>query len=66
MLIDFPVGSGLAFLTAISDAGPWDAFYVRVAHGAAPADAWDVTIKPMDVAVFREESKSRFELRLLR
>jgi hypothetical protein len=64
MLIDFPVESGLAFLTALANAGPRDAFYVRMTHWAAP-DAWDVKIKPMDVAMFREESESRFELRLL-
>ncbi|WP_314246743.1 hypothetical protein [Streptomyces sp. DSM 40907] len=64
MLIDFPVDSGLAFLTAVAGAGPRDDFYVRMTHWAAP-DAWDVKIKPMDVAMFREESPSRFELRLL-
>ncbi|WP_416519092.1 hypothetical protein [Streptomyces achromogenes] len=64
MLIDFPVDSGLAFLTAVANAGPRDAFYVRMTHWAAP-DAWDVRIKPMDAAMFDEESPSRFGLRLL-
>jgi hypothetical protein len=34
--IDFPVGSGMVFLTAIAKAGPRDAFYVRMTHWAAP------------------------------
>ncbi|MFF7993373.1 hypothetical protein ACFZDG_26700 [Kitasatospora xanthocidica] len=64
MLIDFPVDSGLAFLSAVANAGPRDAFYVRMTHWAAP-DAWDVKVKPMDAAMFREESASQFGLRLL-
>ncbi|MFJ8043900.1 hypothetical protein ACIRBX_25700 [Kitasatospora sp. NPDC096147] len=64
MLIDFPIDSGLAFLSAVANSGPRDAFYVRMTHWAAP-DAWDVRIKPMDAAMFREESASQFGLRLL-
>ncbi|MEU9015366.1 hypothetical protein AB0D12_37745 [Streptomyces sp. NPDC048479] len=64
MLIDFPVDSGLAFVSAMATAGPRDAFYVRMTHWAAP-DAWDVTVKPMDVAMFQEELVSRFRLQLL-
>ncbi|MET9722842.1 hypothetical protein [Streptomyces zaomyceticus] len=64
MLIDFPVDSGLAFLTAVANSGPRDAFYVRMTHWAAP-DAWNVTVKPMDAAMFREESASQFRLHLL-
>ncbi|MFJ6050407.1 hypothetical protein [Streptomyces sp. NPDC092307] len=64
MLIDFPADSGLVFLSAVANAGPRDAFYVRMTHWAAP-DAWDVRIKPMDVAMFEEELPSRFRLQLL-
>jgi hypothetical protein len=64
MLIDFPIDSGLAFLSAVANAGPRDAFYVRMTHWAAP-EAWDVKIKPMDAAMFHEESPSQFGLRLL-
>jgi hypothetical protein len=64
MLIDFPVDSGLAFLSAAANAGPRDAFYVRMTHWAAP-DAWEVKIKPMDAAMFREEQPSDFGPRLL-
>ncbi|WP_367318388.1 hypothetical protein [Streptomyces sp. HUAS ZL42] len=64
MLIDFPVDSGLAFLAAVANAGPRDAFYVRMTHWAAP-DAWDVTIKPMDAAMFKDDQPSRFRLQLL-
>ncbi|MDT9682474.1 hypothetical protein RND61_10390 [Streptomyces sp. TRM76323] len=64
MFIDFPVDSGLAFLSAVANAGPRDAFYVRMTHWAAP-DAWDVKVKPMDAAMFQEELPSRFHLRLL-
>ncbi|MEU2060955.1 hypothetical protein [Streptomyces sp. NPDC013455] len=64
MLIDFPVDSGLAFLSAVANAGPRDAFYVRMTHWAAP-DAWKVTIKPMDAAMFRADQPSDFGLRLL-
>ncbi|MEV6848946.1 hypothetical protein [Actinoplanes sp. NPDC051411] len=34
--IDFPVDDGLAFLTALAQAGPRDAFYLRMTHWAAP------------------------------
>ncbi|MFE9168833.1 hypothetical protein ACFYNZ_04770 [Streptomyces kebangsaanensis] len=64
MLIDFPVDSGLAFLPAVANAGPRDAFYVRMTHWAAP-DAWDVTVKPMDAAMSQEEPASRFRRQLL-
>ncbi|MGW5421965.1 hypothetical protein [Streptomyces sp. NPDC003943] len=64
MLIDFPVDSGLAFLSAVANAGQRNAFYVRMTHWAAPG-AWDVKIKPMDAAIFKDELPSRFELRLL-
>ncbi|MFJ4629267.1 hypothetical protein [Streptomyces sp. NPDC088847] len=64
MLIDFPVDSGLAFLSAVANAGPRDAFYVRMTHWAAP-DAWDVKIKPMDAAMFKEALPSNFRLQLL-
>src|SRR5882762_8440037 len=37
--VDFDVKSGLAFLDAIANAGPRDAFYVRMVHWAAPG-AW--------------------------
>jgi hypothetical protein len=63
-LIDFPVNSGLAFLTAIANAGRRDAFYVRMTHWAAP-DAWDVSVRPMDVAMLDETRESEFGLRLL-
>lgn len=33
-------------------------------HWAAP-DAWDVTVKAMDVAMLQEELASRFRLQLL-
>jgi hypothetical protein len=64
MLIDFPVDSGLAFLSAVANAGPRDAFYVRMTHWAAP-DAWDVTCKPMDLAARQEQRESQFRLLLL-
>ncbi|MFF7191114.1 hypothetical protein ACFZAR_39285 [Streptomyces sp. NPDC008222] len=64
MLIDFPVDSGLAFLSAVANAGPRDAFYARMTHWAAPGP-WDVTIKPMDAAMFREDLPSRFRLQLV-
>jgi hypothetical protein len=64
MLIDFPIDSGLAFLAAVANAGPRDAFYVRMTHWAAP-DAWNVTIKPMDDAMRQPHLASRFHLRLL-
>ncbi|MFI0454248.1 hypothetical protein [Actinomadura sp. 6N118] len=62
--IDFPVDSGLSFLTAIAKAGPRDAFYVRMSHWAAP-DSWDVSIRPFDVAMLDETRASDFGLRLL-
>ncbi|GIG01129.1 hypothetical protein [Catellatospora citrea] len=62
--LDFPVDDGLAFLTAVAKSGPRDAFYVRMTHWAAP-DAWDVKVKPMDVAMMREAEESFFEIRLL-
>lgn len=64
MLIDFPVDSGLSFLSAVANAGPRDAFYVRMTHWAA-LDAWDVKIKPMDAAMFQGDQPSDFALRLL-
>ncbi|MEU1694242.1 hypothetical protein [Streptomyces hirsutus] len=63
-LIDFPIDSGLAFLSAVANAGPRDAFYVRMTHWAAP-DAWDVMVKPMDVAMRQEHLESQFRLQLL-
>jgi hypothetical protein len=62
--IDFPVDSGLAFLTAIAKAGPREAFYVRMTHWAAP-DAWAVSVKPYDVAMREETRESQFGLRLM-
>jgi hypothetical protein len=64
MLIDFPIDSGLAFLEAVANSGPRDAFYVRMTHWAAP-NAWEVKIKPMDVAMRHSHLPSQFELRLL-
>ncbi|MEU9230787.1 hypothetical protein AB0D40_41560 [Streptomyces massasporeus] len=64
MLIDFPVESGLALLSAVANAGPREAFYVRMTHWAA-LDAWDVTVKPMGAAMFQEGLASRFRLQLL-
>lgn len=64
MLIDFPIDSGLDFLDAVANAGPRDAFYVRMTHWAAP-DAWDVKAKPYDAAMRQEELKSQFQFRLL-
>jgi hypothetical protein len=62
--IDFPIEDGLAFLTALAQAGPRDAFYLRMTHWAAP-DSWHVSARPMDRATFDQLSESRFELRLL-
>ncbi|MEV4132086.1 hypothetical protein AB0J72_07960 [Dactylosporangium sp. NPDC049742] len=62
--IDFPVDDGLWFLTALANAGPRDAFYARMTHWAAP-DAWDVKIRPSDVAMFDWPQPSKFENRLL-
>ncbi|MET7495597.1 hypothetical protein [Streptomyces sp900116325] len=64
MFIDFPVDSGLAFLSAVANAGQRNAFYVRTTHWAAP-DAWGVTVKPMDAAMFQETLPSRIRLQLL-
>jgi hypothetical protein len=58
--IDFPVQDGLAFLTALAQAGPRDAFYLRMAHWAAP-DSWDVSASPMDVAILNESLPSNFQ-----
>jgi len=62
--IDFPAQDGLAFLTALAQAGPRDAFYLRMAHWAAP-DSWDVSARPMDVATFNESLPSSFRPNLL-
>ncbi|GAA0468021.1 hypothetical protein Ade02nite_78810 [Paractinoplanes deccanensis] len=62
--VDFPIQDGLRFLTALAQAGPRDAFYVRTTHWAAP-QAWQVTVKPMDLAMFDETMPSSFALRLL-
>lgn len=48
--IDFPIDDGLTFLTALAQAGPRDAFHLRMAHWAAP-DSWDVSARPMDRAL---------------
>ncbi|MFJ9594432.1 hypothetical protein ACIRS3_16870 [Streptomyces virginiae] len=64
MLIDFPVDSGLAFLSAVANAGPRDAFYARMTHWAAP-DAWDVNVKPIDWAMYEDTTPSQFRLHLL-
>ncbi|MDZ5444402.1 hypothetical protein U2F26_16910 [Micromonospora sp. 4G57] len=62
--IDFPIDDGLAFLTALAQAGPRDAFYLRMTHWAAP-DSWHVSARPMDGATFDQRRESQFELRLL-
>jgi hypothetical protein len=62
--IDFPLDDGIAFLTALAQAGPRDAFYLRMAHWAA-LDSWDVSARPMDAATFEQQQQSRFALRLL-
>lgn len=62
--VDFPVDDGLNFLTAVAQAGSRDAFYVRMVHWAAP-DAWQVSIRPMDQAMFDPTTSSDFGLRLL-
>lgn len=62
--IDFPVDDGLTFLTMLARGGPRDAFYLRMAHWAAP-DSWEVSAQPMDVATFDERKESRFDLMLL-
>jgi hypothetical protein len=62
--IDFPIDDGLAFLTALAQSGPRDAFYLRMAHWAAP-DSWDVSARPMDAATFDERATSHFRLQLL-
>ncbi|MFI0374188.1 hypothetical protein ACH35V_40560 [Actinomadura sp. 1N219] len=62
--IDFPLDSGLAFLTAIAKAGPRDAFYVRMVHWAAP-DSWQVSSRPFDAAVLDQTRESDFGVRVL-
>jgi hypothetical protein len=62
--IDFPVDDGLTFLTALAQAGPRDAFYLRMTHWAAP-DSWEVSARPLDRAMFDQQQESRFALRLL-
>jgi hypothetical protein len=62
--IDFPIDDGLTFLTALAQAGPRDAFYLRMAHWAAP-DSWDVSARPMDRALSDQLQESKFALRLL-
>ena len=62
--IDFPIDDGLTFLTALAQAGPRDAFYLRMTHWAAP-DSWDVSARPMDRAMFDQLRESKFGLRLL-
>ncbi|WP_285472752.1 hypothetical protein [Actinoplanes sp. NBRC 101535] len=62
--LDFPVQDGLRFLTAVAQAGPRDAFYVQMTHWAAP-QSWDVSIRPMDQAMFDEAEESNFDFRLL-
>ena len=62
--IDFPLDDGLQFLTAVAQAGPRDAFYLRMVHWAAP-DSWDVSARPMDRALFDTTVESEFGLRLL-
>jgi hypothetical protein len=62
--IDFPLTDGVGFLTALAQAGPRDAFYLRMNHWAAP-DAWQVSAKPQDVALFDETLESSFKYNLL-
>ncbi|WP_200216671.1 hypothetical protein [Micromonospora coerulea] len=62
--INCPIHDGLAFLTALAQAGPRDAFYLRMTHWAAP-DSWHVSARPMDRATFDQLCESQFELRLL-
>ncbi|GGN75108.1 hypothetical protein GCM10010112_46000 [Actinoplanes lobatus] len=62
--IDFPVDDGVAFLTALAQAGPRDAFYLRMTHWAAP-DAWHVNAKPKDRAAFDQSQESQFGFHLL-
>src|SRR5207248_6403036 len=54
----------LRFLTMLAQAGPRDDFYLRMTHWAAP-DSWDVSARPLDVALFDEQRESDFTLRLL-
>ncbi|MEU5941503.1 hypothetical protein ABZ807_20485 [Micromonospora sp. NPDC047548] len=54
----------MAFLAALAQAGPRDAFYLRMTHWAAP-DSWHVSARPMDRATFNQLCESQFELRLL-
>jgi hypothetical protein len=62
--IDFPIDSGLAFLSAVANAGPRDAFYVRMTHWAAP-DAWERRSAAMDAAMHDESQPSNFQLSML-
>ncbi|BCY11099.1 hypothetical protein [Actinoplanes sp. L3-i22] len=62
--IDFPQDDGLEFLTLLANAGPRDAFYTRMTHWAAPS-AWDVKIRPRDVAMQDWPQPSRFTTTLL-
>jgi hypothetical protein len=62
--IDFPIDDGLVFLTALAQAGPRDAFYLRMTHWAAP-DSWNVSARPRDRATFDQLRESQFALRLL-
>jgi hypothetical protein len=62
--VDFTVHSGLTFLTAVANAGPRDAFYVRMVHWAAP-DAWDASVKVDDDAASDERRESAFGLWML-
>jgi hypothetical protein len=62
--IDFPVDDGLAFMAAIANAGPRDAFYVRMIHWAAPG-AWDAAVKLDDIAADHETRESEFDLWML-
>jgi hypothetical protein len=62
--IDFPVDDGLAFLSALAQAGPRDAFYLRMTHWAAP-DSWNASAGPMDRATFDQTQVSDFTLELL-
>ncbi|GAA4244357.1 hypothetical protein [Dactylosporangium darangshiense] len=62
--IDFPQDDGLEFLTVLANAGPRDAFYARMTHWAAPS-AWDIKIRPRDVAMRDWPQPSRFVTRML-
>lgn len=62
--IDFPIDDGLHFLDAVANAGPRDAFYVRMVHWAAP-DAWERRASAMDRAMRNEKQTSDFNLNML-